>query len=435
MGVVGQVKDPVAEGGDPPVDPDRGVARDRRAHAFGPLIAPDFPTGPAAQRVDLVVPGHVHHPVHHDRRRFQSVEGDGIAPLQLQAGGVRQTHLVENAVPVAVQGAVVGRPVALLRMGDLVDGRGRRRRRGRGQRALAHAPQPAQESEQVPLLVRGPVEGGHGRTGDGGHGLVLAFREQVQAPVIGLEHEVVLALAAGESAENTAVIEGDGDEAIAAGGRMGAGLGQRQDQIRGPDPRGNIGKVGADRTPAARGDVAGRALTFTEEIPLPGRGIAPDDRFGVRGVERPDKMRQLLQICRRQREGGHLALALPDDVRDVGFGEAAEMGSVYERGRAVRAVGIVAMAKRANLREHLRGRRQAAALGPGRRRRGGENDRQGEGAPNPGRRREKFALTIFHGKKLELAGRPPARPAAPRRPGAPPGSPDRSRSSRARPPR
>ena len=98
-------------------------------------------------------------------------------------------------------------------------------------------------------------------------------------------------------------------------------------------------------------------------------------------------MSEDLNIRRRQRERGHLALSFSNDVGDFVLRQITELAVVDQRSRTVRAPCVVAMTKRADLDEgprnfRLRGecRRGARRLRPGGVRGKTQQDRHGQHA-------------------------------------------------------
>ena len=114
VGVVGDHEDEVACHRDAAVGAPGGIAG-QALRARAP-VRPDAAAAPGVERVDLVGGRHVHDPVHHERRHRQP-RGvrQGIRPAGGQPGHARPVDLVEGAVAVAVEPAVVGRPVRLRR--------------------------------------------------------------------------------------------------------------------------------------------------------------------------------------------------------------------------------------------------------------------------------------------------------------------------------
>ena len=87
------------------------------------LVVPDRSPGPRVERKDLVGARDVHHPVHHDGRQLQHRVVNREDPLELEVLHVGGVDLVEAAVPVTADRAVVGEPVVGVGMKNVVEGR------------------------------------------------------------------------------------------------------------------------------------------------------------------------------------------------------------------------------------------------------------------------------------------------------------------------
>ncbi len=185
----------------------------------------------------------------------------------------------------------------------------------------------------------------------------------MQPAVAGLEHQVVAPLGAGEAPQGAPVVQGDGDGAEAlgdAGVRIDQGLLQLGERER---PR-NAGEVRAVRGSPAPREMAGGAFSLAEEITLPGLRVARHRSLRAGRVELAHVVRQRQDHVRRQREGRHLALALPENVRDVVFGQVADVVGLDQRRGPVRAQRVGAVAEGADLRELRRRDRGGRPLLP-----------------------------------------------------------------------
>ena len=230
MRIVGQIEDAISQHGHAAIDAYGGVACDLRPGGFGPFVAPDLAARPAAQRIDLVVPRHNHHTVHNHRSGLQAVVGDWEGPLQLESGDVGEIHLIQAAQAVAVERAVVGRPVAQLRVGNLVDLRGSGRRLRLCEWSCPGSLQAAQEGGQVPPLLLRSLVSGHRGVLVRCDRAVLVVQQQVQLAVIRLQDQIVAALGAREAVQRASIVHLRGDRAPAVGD-LGVRVGERLHQL------------------------------------------------------------------------------------------------------------------------------------------------------------------------------------------------------------
>jgi len=125
--IVSDQKDAVPQDRHTPVNSARRISgQPLRAR---PREAPDLAAAAGIECVYFIYRGHEHHAVHHDRCHLQlSRITDRDAPPRPEIRHVRDVDLLERAMPVAGQCAVISGPVAGLGVGDLRKGNCARKR-------------------------------------------------------------------------------------------------------------------------------------------------------------------------------------------------------------------------------------------------------------------------------------------------------------------
>ncbi len=226
VGVVHGHENVVAENGDSAIGSERRVSDESgRARA---RILPDDAAGESVQRQRLVRAGDVHDAVGDNRGHFQAEVIDGKNPFHRQLVDVRLIDLVELAVAVAVEGSVVGEPVAgprVLNAGEVDWRNGRRLADGGVGGSLRHAGEAAEIGHQVPQFFGAGLQGPHERPLLIMDGCDLFFSQHVKAAFEVLQLKVVIGSASGEAAQAASILQLGGDQFVT---RSDAGPGTEQ---------------------------------------------------------------------------------------------------------------------------------------------------------------------------------------------------------------
>jgi hypothetical protein len=130
MGVVRLEKHAVSQHRYAAVGTFGGISRDLLGAV--PLVVPDRSSRLRIQCKHLVGTGDEHHPVHNQRRHLQREMVNREDPLDAEVLHIGSSDLVESAVAIPTDVAVVGGPVARLRMHNLLESRSACRFHGRG---------------------------------------------------------------------------------------------------------------------------------------------------------------------------------------------------------------------------------------------------------------------------------------------------------------
>ncbi len=110
MRIVRHEEEPITLDGDTAIDSAAGIAD--QTLCARPAVLPDRSSGARIQRVDFVRFGHVHHAVHHYRSHFQKTRPwQRIHPFHAQTPHVVRTNLIERAVAVSGEFAIVSGPI------------------------------------------------------------------------------------------------------------------------------------------------------------------------------------------------------------------------------------------------------------------------------------------------------------------------------------
>ena len=89
-----------------------------RARAF---VVPDGASCARIQSEHLIRTGDIHHAIDHDWRDLEHLMIDRENPFELQVADVRWVDLIQRAVAIAGDVSVIRRPVAGLRISDLLE--------------------------------------------------------------------------------------------------------------------------------------------------------------------------------------------------------------------------------------------------------------------------------------------------------------------------
>jgi hypothetical protein len=230
MGVIGVEEDAIAEERDAAIGTQRGIACNRAGGGARPGVFPDFTAGSAIESRYLVGGRDEHHATRDERRRLERLILDRINPLELKARGVTRVDLIDGAVTVSVQGAVVGGPIARFGVKKGLEFAFRGLGHGAEDRSPCTAER-AQPSHKVALFVGQGVYGGHQRCLLSRDLRVVFVAKEMHNAIRRFELQIVTAAAAGESAQRLAVLEGHVHDCI-AWGYTRARIGQRLLQFR-----------------------------------------------------------------------------------------------------------------------------------------------------------------------------------------------------------
>ena len=110
MRVVGHEEDAIAENGHASIGSFRRIAA--RLAGTRAFVVPDGASCARIQSEHLIRTGDVHHAIDHNRCDLEHLMIDREDPFELQAADVRWVDLVQRAVAIAADVAVIRRPVA-----------------------------------------------------------------------------------------------------------------------------------------------------------------------------------------------------------------------------------------------------------------------------------------------------------------------------------
>ncbi len=192
MGVVGRKEHTVAEQCHTPIGR-AGISPRTRG---GVYVAPELASGRRAKGAYLVGRGDVHDSITDNGCCLEILNVQRINPFHLQVLDIPCVDLVQGAMAIAAQGAVVGRPLAGFGLQDGVHGLGRNRSIHPGSGGILSPTQAAQIGDQIATLLGIRLERRHVRFRLRRDLHILLVGQEMQTPIQGLQFQIVFGAAA-----------------------------------------------------------------------------------------------------------------------------------------------------------------------------------------------------------------------------------------------